>query len=294
MCFSSLFCKFCVNNTRMKNFDNIKPLFKNKPRLSTVSDSLLYSFIVFCLFLTTIGRSIRPIGLRLLIAFFVSLPFLIGVYLVKQYKDAKNYYFKKDEKECEKHIASLCFLTDKQLNDYFKQLLQKADVDYSIMQNKILIKGKYLLHLHFTLDELEQTVVAKAFINTPKEYICAVLGNRFSQNCIDLESRLMGRILLIDAKAVYMLMKNNDFYPKSVFGDEKPQKNFIKIIKASFTKKRAKRFALTGCALLFMSLIVFYPVYYIVAGCLLVALAVLAFFFGKNPTEKETVNIFYK
>lgn len=278
----------------MKQLENIKSLFKNKPRLSTVSDSLLYSTIVFCLFLTIIGRSIYPIRIRLLLAFLISLPVLLVVYVYKQYKDAKNYYLKKDEKDCEKYIAALCFMNEKQLNHYFKQLFDKADIDYSVTQNKLLIKGKYLLHLHFSLDELEQTVVAKAFINTPKEYICAVLGNKFSQSCIDLESRLMGRILLIDAKSIYMLMKNNDFFPKSIFEDEKPQKKFIKTIKSSFTKKRAKRFALTGCALLFMSLIVFYPVYYIVAGCLLISLSVIAFLFGKSTIEKDSINIFYK
>lgn len=276
----------------MKKLSDFKYIFKNKPRLSTVSDSLLYAFIFFCLFLTTIGRNLRPMPTRLFVAILISLPVLFAVYSYRQYKDMKSYYFKKDEKECEKNITSLCFMNDGDLFNYFEALLKKAQIVYTVSKNRLLINGKYMLHLHFTLDELEQTVVAKAFINTPKEYVCAVLGNAFSQKCKDLESRLRGRIVLIGAKEVYLLMKQNSFYPKSVLEEEKTGGKFIKNLKASFTKKRAKRFALTGCALLFMSLIVFYPVYYIVAGCLLILIAIFLLFFGKETPKTDSVNIF--
>ena len=85
----------------------------------------------------------------------------------------------------------------------------------------------------------------------------------------------------MDAGKVYALLKDADKLPENYIMGSRMKRSIKNGLKLRLSKKSWKGYLLAGTSLLLFSLISVFPVYYIAAGGLLLAAAVLVRVFGK-------------
>lgn len=85
----------------------------------------------------------------------------------------------------------------------------------------------------------------------------------------------------MDAGKVYALLKDTDKLPENYIMGSRMKRSIKNGLKLRLSKKSWKGYLLAGTSLLLFSLISVFPVYYIAAGGLLLAAAVLVRVFGK-------------
>ena len=87
-------------------------------------------------------------------------------------------------------------------------------------------------------------------------------------------------IRIMRAADVYLLYKETEQLPENYILAEKMKTGWKEKLKFRFQKRMYKGYLLAGAALLVFSLFTFFPVYYLVAGGILLSLAVAVRFFG--------------
>lgn len=79
---------------------------------------------------------------------------------------------------------------------------------------------------------------------------------------------------------IYALFSRTDTIPKTLICGEIPQRTARTRLRIAFSKRNAYPFFVSGAGLLVMSLFVFFPIYYLVTGSLLLIASVCIRAFG--------------
>jgi hypothetical protein len=106
-----------------------------------------------------------------------------------------------------------------------------------------------------------------------------ILGSTFTENAVKLA--LIFKIELWDSYKVYKELKQHDLLPDKYICGEKFKRKYKELLKLRFKRSMYKGYLLSGIMLLALSYLTFYPVYYIVSGCILLTVSAVVRFWGK-------------
>lgn len=242
-----------------------------------LSDVFFVFFAVFIFALCYLRYLKLPLFAAILIACLLgAAAALFASFLLKRKKD-KLILRKAEEEEAEKLALHLALLTPKELAEFFKNsLFQKGET--------FLKKGECfgrteegLVLFKFTPSPLSSESVLPLLYESgeqPATLYCYSLSPDAEKFC----SRFCVGVKTIPE--LFKTLKSENALPavyKSARAFEKKKKLTFQL---RFAKRNASRFFVGGCMLLFTSLIVPFPYYYLVTGGILLFVALIVRAFG--------------
>ncbi len=141
----------------------------------------------------------------------------------------------------------------------------------ALREEAILLDGVLYLP-SFTMEPLSADMVAsflRKYGETPFVLVCNSLSEAAEKLLLSFQKSAM------KGDEVYALFSRTDTIPDPLICSQIPRRTARMKLRRAFSKRNARPFFVSGSALLFMSLFVLFPLYYLVAGSILMAAAVL-------------------
>lgn len=257
-------------------------------KISIVLDTAFVFFAVG-IFMTVL---LRFYGTNLSISLILSLIIALGVasmwYHFARKKHLKYNLKKTEEEKLVKIINELCLISDEKRIAFFSELLNNAGLKHIVREKTLYIsEKKTVVGFYYTFLQPHEKYVIELYKKLGKGQSLIIFGNNWNNDFLRLSERFGGRIRLIGEAELFTLMKKyNTELPITNKLKEEKKKDFI-LFKLLFNKKRANAFFLYGVTLLFLSLIVFYPIYYLVCGGIFILYSVICKMFGKTEVSAD-------
>ena len=185
---------------------------------------------------------------------------------------------KAEREEREKLMLHLALETDERVRAALLAALCADGKDAHCEGDALAADGTVVVPV-FTMQPLSADTVAR-LLKTYKERPFLLACNALSPEAEGL-LRAFGRSAM-RGEEVYELFRRTDTMPAPLICGELPRRSAKKALKRAFSRRNAYPFFVSGAGLLLMSLYVFFPVYYLVAGSLLLFAAVLIRTFGRE------------
>ncbi len=147
-----------------------------------------------------------------------------------------------------------------------------ADGRNANLKGDVLEEDGVLLIPLFTMEPLSADTVA-ALLRTYGEERFTLLCNGVSAEAEKLLLRFGKGVQKGDE--VYSLFARTGTTPNPLICGQLPRRTLKTNLRRSFSKENARPFFVSGLVLLFMSLFTLFPLYYLIAGCVLVVTAVV-------------------
>lgn len=243
--------------------------------LPLVLDTLFAALCAFLLFFTAIRFYTKNAALALPFAIAACLIFgaLCFIYISK--RQAKTFLISKDEKEKKLLALHLSLSSD----DSVVSLLQKCLGENAKKRGKTVIVEGQLNFFIFKMHPLSEDDIA------------AVIKRKWADKkviyCVNPspEAALLAKNFNIDLKGineVYSLLKEHALLPEKYVYEDPPKVRFLTRLHSHFTRKLCAPLFWSGLALLLLSFITFFPLYYIISGSIMIILSLAALIFGKR------------
>ena len=260
----------------------------SKFRISAISDGL---FIIFSSFLTafTILFYLLKNNVR---AILISLPLSVITFcvymLIKNKKKGVLAVKKEDEERFLKCTGALCLASDMENLKRVFETLEKLGKKPFWTEDGILCNSDFFF-VKFNYDPISVNGVVDAYKKTPKGKNLVFLGVNFSIEATAFVDGFGSRIKLVALSEFFPLLKKVQTLPEGGFLPSRKKTSFLNLLKATFSKGKAKTFATYGSFLLIMSRFVFFPVWYIISGSLFLIYAITIKFFAPKTIEKTFI-----
>lgn len=202
------------------------------------------------------------------------------LFLFLSFRHKRRYLGKKEKEAREKLMLHLALETDERIRASLLEALCKDGKEAHCENDALTVDGTPLIPV-FTMQPVSADAVAhllKIYRKRPFVIAC----NALSTEAEHLLSAFARRAMT--ANEVYELFARTGM-PEPLICGEIPRKSVRTKLRRAFSKRNAYPFLVSGAGLLVMSLFVFFPVYYLITGSLLVAAAILIRFFGYTSQE---------
>lgn len=241
-----------------------------------VADLLFYSA---CAFLAAVGV-LRfygaPLWLALVCAAAIALA-VGGIAFLLMYRSRHKKYLTKKEREARE--ALILHLTLEKPERVRAALLSAylADGKNAHCEGDTLaVDGVPVVPL-FTMEPVSADEIARLLREYGKEPFC-VACNSLSADAEKLLSAF--GIAATGGDEIYSLFSRTETVPDPLICGEIPRKTAKQKFRRSYSKSNARPFFVSGALLLLMSLFTFFPLYYVIAGSVLLFCAVAVRLFG--------------
>ena len=199
--------------------------------------------------------------------------------LVTKNKARKLTLKKSDEKVFSACKTALLLMNDDEAENLMRKALKICD-QHILTERLIVCK--------FTMSPVSADDLLSLYKKARENGLkLTVYGVEFSDSAITLAKALGEKVSLCDMQTTFTLLKGTSLLPSS---NEclTPQKPKLKdMIISTFDKRRARGYTLYGCALLILSRFVFYPIWYIISGCLFLVYALSVKFFANDKSAES-------
>ncbi len=225
-----------------------------------------------------------------LIALVLSLSYLIFIILKKQ----SAFYKEEEINRINSLLTELCFMGEDALLELFYKFYKKQGLNAEIINDAIILKDiKSQVFISFTFEKTTAKDIINFYKNTKKGYKTVVLANDYTEEGKNLLSSFAIRIKLFSLNDVYSSLKKENLLPQITVSKNVSIKNRKEKLKGFFVKSNSKKPLFYGIVILLLAPFSFYPIYYIVFGCLLLTLSVFMRFFAKDsiPTPNGINNL---
>lgn len=251
------------------------------PEISNGLFVLLLSFIIsFVITFYFVKDNILSIFLAVAVSLFVFC--LYSLYIRK--KTGKLAIKREDEESYIKCVNAMCFLSREQCEKVIFDTLSSLNKSPVKTMGGITVENKFF-YFKFSYDKITVTDIIRAYKKTPQSKNLCFIGISFSQDCEDFINGFESRISLIPFSKFFPLIKKTGNIPDGGFLPKKRKAGFKSLLISSFSKKKIKPFTFYGLALIIMSNFVFFPIWYIISGCLFLIYAILIKFFAPPITS---------
>lgn len=255
-------------------------------------------FISDCLFVFIGGAALAFVCLRFYLktpaATIISVIFALmleTVFILIKRKKCVSYALKsKDREKAETALSALCLFNENELNDFFCNLFNKMQIEFTYEKGIIVLKKlNSEVRYCFSFSPVTEKEIIEIYKKSARGKGVIVCGKSFTEETLSLSKRFGGRIKLIDGDTLFSTMKRFELFPpeneKLTFSKKKNHSLFSMRV---FCKKNAGKYLLYGILLEVFGMLSFYPVYYSIVGAAFIILSLTAFFFGpKNQTTDE-------
>ena len=161
-----------------------------------------------------------------------------------------------------------------------------ADQKCVTQQGDTILVEDALCVPRFTMQPLSADEVARIIRIYGREKL-TILCNALTPEAEKLASSFGVKIMR--KSEIYNLFTRTQTTPDPLLLAELPRKSARQTLRRMVSKKSARPFFTSGILLLIMSLFTFFPIYYLISGCVLTSLAILVRFFGFAPENGDYV-----
>ena len=254
-------------------------------KISVISDALFVLFSSFLTSFTIVFYFLKNNTLSILIAIPISIIFFCAYALIYKKKKGKLAVKREDEERFLKCTNSLCLASNEENVKRVFLTLERLGKKPFLTEDGILCEGNFFF-VNFNYDSATTGNVADAYKKTPQGKNLVYLGVNFTEDAINFADGFYPRIKLVPLSEFFPLLQKALTLPEGGFLPKRKKTGFFNLVKATFSKTRAKTLALYGSFLLIMSRFVFFPIWYIITGSIFVLYAITVKFFAPKPIEK--------
>ncbi|MDE6597800.1 MAG: hypothetical protein K2K60_04090 [Clostridia bacterium] len=244
--------------------------------LPLILDTLFSALCAFLLFFTAIRYYTKSAYIALAFAICACLLFGSLCFLYLSRKQNKSLLISRDEKQKKLLSLHLSLSSDEYLCDLFEKSLSTSDATAEIKGGKVYFKdGVYFFD--FKMQPLNEDDVARIikFKCDEKKIIYCCKASA--------EAAVLAENFLIEIKQiddVYPILKERGLLPEKYVYEGAKKISVWKKIRARFSRRICAPLFWSGAALLALSYLTFFPVYYIVSGSIMLILSAVALVFN--------------
>ena len=254
--------------------------------LPVITDTVFFTFSVFLILTSALIRLV-PTAAAFVLSATISLCFGVFVFRLLSFKRGEKYVSEKEKADAELYLLQFSFMNPAEISGVFKHAFDNAGKKTVKIKNAFRCIDENVLYMPcFNVGGTEKADVVKLFNMLTDNERGKIFSLSVSDEVKAFADRFGNRIELICGNKAYKFLKENAALPKIRFtpAKKKPKRFDFNVI---FNKKRAKKYFLFGSTFAVMSFFIRFGVYYIVAGCLFLALAAATAIFGKTPPKEE-------
>lgn len=155
--------------------------------------------------------------------------------------------------------------------------------EVQIYSNYFFNKNTNTFHfVKYGFYKVTKTDIVIAFNYLENTQIAYIYSEKFEQEIIDFAKRFNNKIILVDGKETFLILKNKNLLPTFDFEEVFNKKQKPAFLKEILKKKNAKRFFLFGVMFIAFSFFVPIKIYYLLCGSIMIAFALFNKLFGKD------------
>ena len=259
-----------------------------KFKISTVSDCLFILLTSFVLFFTISFYLLKNNVTAILLSLPLSLITFCTYMIICKNKRGKLKVKREDEERFLKCTNALCLASEKDSKQVVFNTLERLNKRPLLTDDGIICENDFF-YVNFSYDSITIGGVTEAYKKTPKGKNLFYVGVSYSQEAKDFADGFSNRIKLIPLNELFPVLVKVHTLPEGGTLPIKKKVGFIQLVKQSFNKEKARKFALYGGFLLVMSRFVFFPIWYIISGSTFLIYAITIKFFAPKPIEKTFI-----
>jgi hypothetical protein len=241
--------------------------------LPIIGDTLFAALCSFLLFFTLVRYYTKNAAIALTFAIFAFFIFGALAFMYISGRQQKKLLSVGEEKEKNNLSLYLKFADKGLILQIFSKALQgKIDGGSVVCDDTVYYFNFSLTPL--SLDDIAGVIADKQGKN--KILLCNKISGDAMQFACDFQVKIMC------AEEVYSLLKKADLLPESYDYIPLSKPNILKKITSRLNRKRCAPLFWCGFSLLFFSFFTFFPLYYIIAGSIVLALSAICLIFGKR------------
>lgn len=236
-----------------------------------IADTLFYAAAIFLLTLGLLRYFAAPLALSLSCAALLGLAAGALCFFFSYLLHGKRAVTKKEQAERDALMLHLALEKGERVRALLLESLLACDKEAYLKDDALVCEDKIIIPL-FCMEPVSADAVANILRKYREEPFCIA--------CKDLTPEAEKLLLSFSKEAmraddIYNAVKAGGKYPQKLICSDIPRKNVKTRLRATFSKKNARPFFVSGLLLLIMSLFVLFPVYYLVTGAALMITAVL-------------------
>ncbi len=243
-----------------------------KINLPLILDTFFAALCAFLLFFTSIRYYTKNVYIALVFAITAFLLFGGLSFLYISRKQNKKLLVSRDEKQKKLLSLHLSLSSDEYICDLFEKCLTTEENKAETKNGKIYTDD-CVYFFNFKMQPISEDDVARA-IKFKSEQKKVIFCSRISPEALILAENFLIEIKQIDY--VFNLLKERELLPEKYVYEGAKKITFWKRIKARFSRKICAPLFWSGTALLALSYLTFFPVYYIVSGGIMLILSAVA------------------
>ena len=206
----------------------------------------------------------------------LSLALGIILFLILSSRHKRRSLNKKEQELQEKLMLHLALERDERVRATLLEALIADGKDAHCEKDALSVDGVPLIPI-FTMQPVSADAVARLLKEYGTENFC-IACNTLSSEAEKLLSSFSRTAL--QGTEIFELLRRTDKIPDPLICGEIPRKTAKYKLHRAFSKRNAYPFFVSGAGLLIMSLYVFFPVYYLIAGSILLCASILIRAFG--------------
>ncbi len=239
------------------------------------ADTVFYAVCAFALSFCILRYYRVPLAVSIPSAFCFLLATGLASYLLIGTKHRKKMLGKREQEEREKLLLHLALEKPERVRAALFTAYQADGKQVSYKDDSLSVDGNLCIPL-FTMEPVSADGIA---------HLLRQYGNKFILLCnsltADAENLLVSfSVPVVRGDGVYSLFTRTQTMPEHLICGNIPRHTAKQKLHVAFSKKNSHSFFISGILLLFMSLFVLFPVYYIISGSILLICAIAIRFFG--------------
>ena len=261
--------------------------------IPNVIDTIITSIIFFVLFFCWLNFYIKNTILSVFLSIFLTFLIVFFLFFFKSKRNKKKNLSSKKQKEATNCIVQLKFSTEADVKKYFKNIL-KNDYSVKTIKSGLLLEKdnkKILFSIAFNQEIFNIDNLAKTFAQAKNLDVneLIIVANNFDEKCKNLANAIKEiKISTFDAFDTYeKFIEPSGILPNKVIDTSKAKLSFRQVLNYAFSKERTKHYLLFGLILIISSFFVYFKVYYLVFGSILLVFALLTRIIPKLKKEQK-------
>lgn len=223
----------------------------------------------------------------------VSISILVGILFSMLFvkrrlrKTKKKHLIDADKKSMDETLLTINFMQKKEQVLLFETLLKKSNEKYEKKRDGFhLTEKRVFIYLSLGIDGATKKDVVSVYNKTPKDFTGVIVCTSISDSVLEFAQRFLGKIKIVDGKALFYHLKNALVLPKSTVSLLETKKS-SPLFQNFFSKKKARNFFFLGIGFLVMSFFVSIKLYYIVFGTAFTIYSIACRFFAPDEQAKK-------